>query len=279
MSANSMKRPFSLGPWLLHRLPRNPVVARIARAYLNHYRSENNVWADSNGEFRLLEQVMPHCAVVLDVGANIGDWTRQALAVNPSLRVHCFEPAPDNYDKLDAQGFNDSVTLNNMAVSAVDGPVTLNLYGENSPLNSLVVSQSTPHGVQTGSIKLTSTTVDSYMAAHGIVHIDFMKIDVEGAELDVLRGAEAALKQHAIDAVQFEYGQCNVQARSLLRDFFQLLTSHDFVMYKISATCLLRYDVYSEALENFQHQNWLAVRTGTLLQSRVECESTQGGFI
>jgi hypothetical protein len=63
---------------------------------------------------------------------------------------------------------------------------------------------------------------DAYVEQHGIAAIDFLKIDVEGAEYLVLKGLEKTMKEGRIHCVQFEYGAFSIQTRMLLADYYEL---------------------------------------------------------
>ena len=68
-------------------------------------------------------------------------------------------------------------------------------------------------------IAVKTITGDVYLREHGIDHVDLLKIDVEGAEMSVLRGFNASFRRGAIDMVQFEYGAINLTTRHFLADF------------------------------------------------------------
>ena len=67
------------------------------------------------------------------------------------------------------------------------------------------------------------------MAQHGIESIDFLKVDTEGADIDVLQGFRNAFEQGAVTMAQFEYNDLSLKlSRTLLADFYELLTPlHD----------------------------------------------------
>jgi len=251
-------------------------MARITRAYLSWYRSDNNVWADSNGEFELLSIIAPTCRVVLDVGANVGDWSREVLKVSPSVSIHCFEAAPDNHATLVQSDLAGRAILNHVAVSNQDGEITLNLFGENSPLNSIVTPAGSQSDAHSRSIVVRAISIDNYIAGLGLSHVDFVKIDVEGAEMYVLEGMKSSLRQGLIDAVQFEYGPFSIYARTFMKDFFEEFNMLGFTMYKISQPKMMKFEQYSETMDNFSHQNWVAVRHGSEIARLVSKHSIVG---
>jgi hypothetical protein len=84
---------------------------------------------------------------------------------------------------------------------------------------------------------------------------------VEGHELEVFKGAGDLLAQGRIGIVQFEYGGCNIDSRALLQDFFDFFDPLPYALHKLYPARLRRHDRYDQRLENFQYQNWVAVRT------------------
>ena len=87
--------------------------------------------------------------------------------------------------------------------------------------------------------------------------MDFVKVDVEGHELEVFKGASGMLAQGKIKRIQFEYGGCNIDSRVLLKDIFDFLTPYGYAFYKVFPHLLrfvLRYD---QRLEIFQYRDWV----------------------
>jgi len=80
--------------------------------------------------------------------------------------------------------------------------------------------------------------------------IDFLKVDVEGHELEVFKGATGMLSQSRIGHIQFEYGGCNIDARVLLKDLFDFFTPYRYasINYPNDLRHVPRYD---QRLENF----------------------------
>jgi hypothetical protein len=72
-------------------------------------------------------------------------------------------------------------------------------------------------------------TGDAWCDAHGIGEIDFLKIDVEGAEFRVIDGFSRRIAAGKIHCIQFEYGPFSIQTRFLLRDYYALLAEHYWI--------------------------------------------------
>lgn len=130
------------------------------------------------------------------------------------------------------------------------------------PLNSLYQRSGLEHlGLAQPKKKETIEleTLDNYCSNHGITQIDFLKIDIEGHELEALKGASQLLKQGKVKVIQFEYGGTYIDARILLKDIFSLFNDLPYDLYKIYPQDLKKATMYAQNLENFQLQNWLAI--------------------
>ena len=101
------------------------------------------------------------------------------------------------------------------------------------------------------------TTGDAYMRAHQIDGIDFLKIDVEGAEWDVLKGFADAFAARKIQMVQFEYGPLNLQTRQMLGDFWKFFTDNDFTVGKLYPEGLA-FKAFDLTDEDFTGPNFIA---------------------
>jgi FkbM family methyltransferase len=167
------------------------------------------------GETRFCERVLRAGDVAVDVGANIGLYTLLfSRLVGPEGRVHAFEPAPGNARRLRVNlllNAADNVELSERAVFSRTGTVTLNLFEQRLGSWHSLGRPELPDPFQPGrtvapsnSIEVESLTLDAYAASAGLDRIALLKIDVEGAEPDVLSGAMGLLERRAIGAVLFE---------------------------------------------------------------------------
>lgn len=215
----------------------------------------------SNGELRViqaLEVIDPQ--VVLDVGANRGDWSALVRQRYPRCHIHAFEILPATFVQLQSRTADwQQVTINNIGLAAAPGTVLMhtsaddNLTSTAYPLEGL--AEHAAH--YTGSEVCPVTTGAHYMQEHDLDAIDMLKIDVEGMDLQVIKGFGDGLRQ--IRVIQFEYGIFNIASRDLLYDFHALLTSAGFRVGKIYPRTVEFFD-YHYSREDFLGNNYLAVR-------------------
>ena len=128
--------------------------------------------------------------VFIDVGANIGRYSLFLAKRFPKLKVIAIEPDPDAYSAL-AKGVKVNGLTNviavNIAVSDINGFTTL-FKKYDASLSSIIDSTNT---IKT--IKVTTKRLDDVVGGLGLGRVDWVKIDVEGAELHVLRGFRSGI--------------------------------------------------------------------------------------
>jgi FkbM family methyltransferase len=253
-----MKRQISLGNFI-DTLPRSTLLYRFCRRYVDHYNSENNDDMSKNGEARWLREVIPQCNVVFDVGANIGDWSALVRNLSPLARIDCFEPCSATFARLQSRNLSGNIHLNRMGLSESGGETRLFIFEGGAGTNSLYHRQGLS-SQQTQEEIIRLDTLDAYCNRENIRQIDLLKLDVEGHELKVLKGATQMFTQGGIQRIQFEYGGTFIDARILLKDIFDFLTQFGFRLHKIYPHGLRFVEYYGQHLENFQYQNWVALR-------------------
>lgn len=152
---------------------------------------------------------------VFDVGANVGELTMIfSRFVGDDGVVHAFEASGGAFDKLrivcKATG-KRNVVLNHLALSDESGFVRLHIYDDAlSSFNSQAARPLKNYGLDFEPVSVEetpATTVDEYCENTKIEHIDLLKIDVEGAELQVMRGARRMLESKRVACLAFEFGQ------------------------------------------------------------------------
>ena len=87
--------------------------------------------------------------------------------------------------------------------------------------------------------------------------LDYVKIDVEGHELDVLEGFGDLIKN--VRLIQFEFGGCNIDTRTFFQDFWYYFTEKDFLIFRVTPRGPLLIKNYTEKDEFFLTTNYIAL--------------------
>lgn len=228
--------------------------ARVSQAILTAYESQAAFQLDTDGETRVLDcLISDRPRVLLDVGANVGEWSLAAAARFPRAVIHSFEPVASTHAMLAAAVDHelDRVFPHHLALGEESATLAITVPHPGSPLSSI----SDDHGP--GEL-VTVVRGDEWCAEQGIEHIDFLKIDTEGWDHHVLRGFERMLSEGRVDIVQFEYGKWAIESRFLLRDFYDTLEAHGKIVGKIYPAGV-EFGPYDAKLEDFTGLNYIAV--------------------
>ena len=228
---------------------------------------------ESSGEDWVLSNVVAKACegvtnpVVFDVGANIGDYSLLVRHHIPSASIYAFEPSEPVYRQL-TQNFSarGDVKAKSYNIGFSDAEKDVELYSysiegrgisllasldRRLPTQVLETTVSSSEGIQT-------KTIDGFCATNAIDRIDFLKLDVEGHELAILRGASQFLASGAISMIQFEFGPGNIYSRTYFYDFWSLLCGA-YDLYRIIPKGIVPIRYYGEHREVFLTTNYLAV--------------------
>jgi len=204
--------------------------------------------------------------IVFDVGANRGDYTKLILEKIPDAQIFSFEPHPITYKILSQNLIKlKKVRLFNCALSSEKGCLELYDYksqdgSSHASLNAEVFTVA--HNSETVSHKVEVSTVDLICEKNNIEKIDFLKIDVEGYELDVLKGSKYMIDNDKVKFIQFEFTQLNTTTRLYFKDFWELL-ANKYKIYRLLPNDLLEIKNYSPTgNEIFGYQNFVAIHKG-----------------
>jgi FkbM family methyltransferase len=220
-----------------------------------------------NGELYSLKQLARQWSdrpvTLFDVGANVGEFTLEILEAfrGKQIKLFAFEPSSKAGEQLKKRINNSThVQVVPKALSDHDGEAELFFPDEGSALASLYQRDLSHVNRVFGKKELVKiTSVDRFCEENRIEYIHLLKIDVEGHELGVLRGASQMIARNAIEVIQFEFGGTSLDSRSYFKDFFQLL-SPKYRIHRILPHGLRELPSYSEKLEIFQSANYLAIR-------------------
>lgn len=145
--------------------------------------------------------------VALDIGANVGLYTLLlSRQVGPSGRVFAFEPGPKSYSLLirniSVNGYAQA-TAANVAVSDSNGTIDLFVCrtgeSDNRVAGTLMSTE------ERDRMSIQSITIDDYLAGQGVQAVDFVKMDIQGAEPLALRGMEQTLRRSPNVRMIMEY--------------------------------------------------------------------------
>ncbi|MEM6793217.1 MAG: FkbM family methyltransferase [Acidobacteriota bacterium] len=172
--------------------------------------------------------------VGLDIGANIGFFRLGVLASRPGGRILAFEPNPLTYSRLrltlELNGLGDTLEALPLALADASGVLPFARHDPKSSSGDGLVDTGRAGPAET--LVVPVATLDSVLEAHGLRRLDWIKIDVEGAELRVFEGARKTLETLR-PRLLFEAHPINLESHGLEpRQLFGLL---DSLGYRIAA--------------------------------------------
>jgi FkbM family methyltransferase len=210
----------------------------------------------------------PDSPVIFDVGANLGNWSLQCLEhFRQHVRLYIFEPSRYTFDRLTENLSATHGTLLgkmvfpfNMGLSDATQAAML-YYDKKLSGMASVYKRKLNHFAKSLNYeeKIEVMTLDDFCQRQDIGRIHFLKMDTEGHELNILKGAEKMIAASAIDFIQFEFGGCNIDSRTYFQDFFYYLTPK-YRVYRVCKDGLRQISSYKEQYEVFVTANYLAER-------------------
>lgn len=202
--------------------------------------------------FKLQKQLFTDCAspsTIFDVGANVGDITEMYNTIFPDCTIHCFEPIPGTFERLKQRhAKQQNIMYHQFAVG--DCEDTVSIYETSSSGNSSVskptsyVRDSLDENMA-DSVRIVDThlvsqiTLDSFCTRNQIPHIDILKMDIQGSELNALKGASKLL-----DAQNIRMIYCEVLFSDLYEDqcyFHELMSFLHDKKYRIFDIVTMAY--------------------------------------
>jgi FkbM family methyltransferase len=154
---------------------------------------------------------------IYDIGANVGTWTLLAKALHPQATVEAFEPLPRHLTEFRRNVAQLSGTsLHEVALGASNGSAVMHVmdFSDASSLLPPAPMSRVHFGVsESASVELMVRRLDDYRLEHSLPIPDLLKLDVQGYELEVLRGAPQTLAAAKaviaeVSFVEYYVGQC-----------------------------------------------------------------------
>lgn len=203
-----------------------------------------------------------HVTCVFDVGANRGDYTKLLIAHGYKGKIYCFEPHPINFKNLSLLSDQNQIEKFEIALSDTTGVLPIYDYSssdgsEHASLVKGVIEQ--VHHSTAIAHQVRVDTIDNFLMEKKIGRIGLLKIDTEGNEYNVLRGANTSLASNMIDLVHFEFNEMNRVSRTFMKDFFEILSNYN--IYRLLPNGLFPINANdSYLLDFFTYQNIVAIR-------------------
>ena len=157
-----------------------------------------------------LRERMPGISVrtILDVGANVGQSAEELLSHYPDAGIHSCEPVASTFAKLNEKRFKGKVTCHHLALGSEEGTVEMTVAegAEHSVTNSIGGVHPSVAGLATRKEVVQLTMLDTFCLQQAINQVDYLKIDTEGHDLEVLKGATGMLRARRIGVIDVEVG-------------------------------------------------------------------------
>jgi FkbM family methyltransferase len=262
----AVRRAAAIATDLTCRAAGRRTVVRTARYVLSRARLDFPNDLSTNGESALQRWILRFWQAgeqihVADVGANVGRWSESMLAAaskadrEPDLRLHAFEPDSRAFAQLTEALHGRSASLSKTALSDRQGTSLFHVVAPGAGTNSLYPVPGADPAAQEN---VVTTTLDLYAEQTGVARFALVKIDAEGHDLAVLRGARTLLAEHRIAVAQFEYNHRWILGRFFLRDAFEFLLALGYRVGKVTPRGVEFYLGWDADLETFVEGNYLA---------------------
>jgi FkbM family methyltransferase len=250
--------------YLANWFAKSRIFCALSQRTLQISDNDSNVDMHTNGEQELMKTILPlldKSSVVIDVGCNVGIWSTMIceLGYKGSLVMldmdddACWQShlAIGKYSKIRTE----IITAIVGGETRMDGKY---YKGKDCSHNSVYDMRVIGDLENKVDVFISKVTLVKLCEERSIDHVSFLKIDVEGGELDVLIGAKQLLENQKIDFIQFEYGDAATAARVFLTDIVTLLHSFGYTVYKIMPKSLKHIEVGANLNRSYSCSNFFA---------------------
>ncbi len=207
----------------------------------------------------LKDKVKP---IVLDVGANVGNYSKNVLDSNGNCSLFAFEPHPSTYKKLTLNINFANFKPFNVGVGNENGILELYDYDTKDGSSHASLYRDVIKDLHKGnpiSHSVNIIALDKFLISQNIQAVDLLKIDTEGNEFNVLLGCKEFLNNRKIKAIHFEFNEMNIVSKVSFKDFLDFLKEYE--LYRIlPGGKLLKIKKYSPInCEIYAFQNIVAI--------------------
>jgi len=209
---------------------------------MENYKFLNNCDCFSNGEIYLWNFLKNKTNIIFDIGSRDDDYYFKDSKLEQEF--HLFEPHPVFYDSVFKKAsIHKNVFVNNVGIGKEES--ILPYYERAESFVNRFNENPSKH--------LKITTLEKYIEDKNIKNIDFLKIDTEGFELDVLQSLKSKIS--IVKHIQFEYGGTYPDRGILLKDIYDILKNYHIFIIGPDG-------IYSRPvpIEHQQYSNYLATK-------------------
>ena len=242
-----------------------PLTGQFALTPENGYGS--HIQESSGESYFLKRRLNKRMRVIFDVGANVGEWSLNALRWAKKAKVYAFEPFPETFNVLKKKVRNRRFLPFSLALSSETGQKEGWDWGSTpadrkTRLNGLYYRPILKGQLKKEASKVTlkTTSVDDFCAKNKIKYIDYLKIDTEGSEVDVIRGASQMIDQGKVGIIQFEYGGCYIDSKTTLKEIYTRLKKKGYSIFRLLPKGLLKLPCWDDRYENYTYCNYVAFK-------------------
>lgn len=226
----------------------NRLFYTLSKRYIDVFRNYSYDF-NRNGESKLLKRVSTYYSsnshTFLDVGCNRGEWSKKFFKYFPKAKGYLFDLNEHLKDQVHNNLKDFDFKLEILALNDETKKISFIDYGGLGNINTTVIG-SNFHNKKSVYKEIFSQRGDEYCKENKIEQILFLKIDTEGADLNVLKGFESLLKRKRIKIIQFEYGYTNGDSKSLMKDFYNFLQPFGYKISRLSNQIYFRDFKYSD---------------------------------
>ena len=185
--------------------------------------------------------------VIFDVGAYVGKWAKEVHSLYPMSKILLVEPNINLVDAINSNidSFSNQVVLAHFAAGSKEDTLTLNIWKNpkhNNEVVAFAASSLLTHvqGPATQRLQVDVKTID-WMAKHYNLVPDLLKLDLQGYELEALKGAKECLGRAEMCIIEFGCLDA-YQGRTTPQDIMNVMYQYDYVLYDIVDLIYRPYD-------------------------------------
>jgi FkbM family methyltransferase len=197
---------------------------------------------------------------LFDIGANIGQFGIEFKSKFPESKIYSFEPSKRAFKELEltAEKYQNWYSYN-FGFGSEENQLKLFASSSGSASASLI-RHGDVYGRDLGLdfelVKIKK--LDDFLRENPDKFPNITKIDIEGFELECLKGGSGWIEK--IQIIQFEFGEINVDSRTFFRDYWNFFGNLGFKLFRVTRGAPILIQEYNESLETFAVTNYIATK-------------------